>query len=638
MAKYPGIKMNLIGNDAIGLLASRVCDLSGAYPITPSSGMSYIYAKAVADGIPNVWGRVPKYIEAQSEHGSASISEGMAMTGLRAANYTSSQGIKLMNEVLYSIAGKRLPCVFHIGTRALTTHALNIFDDNSDIMSVADTGWGMVFAKNVQEAADLGLIARRSAELSETPFFNVQSGFFTTATLESIQFPEDDMIREYLKEDRMPGKDGCLNGQLINFMHPKQKLMSGVVQGPQPYFDGMAAQRELLDGDFVLEQVRTTMAEFTKLTGREYKPVMTYKAEDAEHLIIMMNTHAADTAMATVDYMRSKGKKVGIVSIVVFTPFPTKELIEAIKPAKAITVLEKLDHRLCHDNPLTAVVKAALLDSGKTLPVYSCSAGLGGVEITPGQFIAITEHMEQGEKKKFYFVGANSPLAIDVKEEPDLLPEDAFTFVGGSLGGLGAVGMNKFIASLLQELSEGKVRAAARYGAEKMGLPTNVVTTISKEHIRVHCQPNNVQVYMAMLPAALEYPDMNRIRKGGTLIIESHLTEPKDILASIPESAQKLIREKKLAVIAVNATAISRENAPPGFRERMKGVVFSGALLHAYFHHSEGKDESWEQLEKRIVEALDHLWGRKGKKIVDANLVCVREGFNSCVQIPGGGD
>lgn len=635
MVKYPGIRKNLVGNDAIGLLASRVCDLSGAYPITPSSGMSYLFAQAAADGTPNAWGRVPIFIEAQSEHGSASMTEGMAMSGLRSENYTSSQGLKLMNEVLYSIAGKRLPVVFHIGSRALTTHALNIFDDNSDVMSVLDVGWGMIFGRNVQQAADLGLIARRAAELSDTPFFNVQSGFFTTMTLETLQFPEDDLIREYLKGDRYPDKNGLLNGTLINLMHPKQKLMSGAVQGQQHYFDGMAAQRELLPSALVLEKIRQAMREYTELTGRKYEVVQRYRSEGADYLIVLLNSHAADTAMATVDYLRDVlKKKVGLVSVVAFVPFPAEEVVAAVRKAKAITVIEKVDHRFSKDNPLTAAVKASLYDAGMKLTVYSCSAGLGGVETTPGQLISVAEHMEQGKEQRFFYIGANSPLSLKPADEPDLLPKGAFTFVGGSLGGLGAVGAGAFIADLLSELSGGSIiRAAANYGAEKMGLPTTVFATIAKEHIRVHCQPKDFQVYMAMLPAALEYPDIHLIERGGMFIMESGLKKPADILKSLPEVTLDVVRKKKLTVMAVDVQRIAAENAPPALAERMKGVAFTGALLHRYYRSTRGKEGEWEELEPAIKAALERKWGSKGASVVQANLACVRDGYNSCVRI-----
>src|SRR5437867_10161701 len=144
------------------------------------------YQAEVANGKRNLWGEEFAFIEPESEHSAASTCEGFAVSGGRVTNFTSGQGLILMKEVLYTISGKRLPVVFHIGARALTSQALNIHAGHDDVMGVADTGWGMLFARNAQEAADLTAIARRVAEATEVPFFVVQDGFLTTHTLESM--------------------------------------------------------------------------------------------------------------------------------------------------------------------------------------------------------------------------------------------------------------------------------------------------------------------------------------------------------------------------------------------------------------------------------------------------------------------
>ena len=157
------------------------------------------YAAEVANGKRNLWGERIQFLETESEHSSASACEGFALAGGRVTNFTSGQGLILMKEVLYVISGKRLPVVFHIGARAITSQSLNIHCGHDDVMGVADCGWGMLFARNAQEAADLALIARRAAEQSETPFFNVQDGFLTTHTIESVMLPEPEMMAFYIE-------------------------------------------------------------------------------------------------------------------------------------------------------------------------------------------------------------------------------------------------------------------------------------------------------------------------------------------------------------------------------------------------------------------------------------------------------
>ncbi len=214
-------------------------EVACAYPITPSTTMAAIYQAAVADGRADLWGTPLRFIEPESEHSSASAAEGAALAGARVTNFTAGQGLILMKEVLYVIAGKRLPVVFHIGARALTSQALNIHAGHDDVMGVADTGWGILFARNAQEVADLAPIARRVAEATEVPFFVVQDGFLTTHTLETMVLPEDELLREFVGDPR---------DHLRAWFDPRRPLMTGVVQNQDSYMKGRLGQRAFYDG------------------------------------------------------------------------------------------------------------------------------------------------------------------------------------------------------------------------------------------------------------------------------------------------------------------------------------------------------------------------------------------------------
>ena len=168
-------------------------------------------------------------MEPESEHSSATFCEGFAAAGGRVTNFTSGQGLVLMKEVLYTIAGKRLGVVFNIGARALTSQGLNVHAGHDDVMSVADCGWGILFARNAQEAGDLCLISRRAAEASQTPFLNVQDGFLTTHTVESVRLIEPDFMKEFV---------GKPEDKLVNLMDPANPMMSGVVQNQDSLHEG----------------------------------------------------------------------------------------------------------------------------------------------------------------------------------------------------------------------------------------------------------------------------------------------------------------------------------------------------------------------------------------------------------------
>src|SRR6266568_3777569 len=195
---YPGIPTTCDGAEAVVHVEIQISQAAGAYPITSSTTMGGGFNAAVMNGYKNLWGDPILFFEPESEHSAATVCEGFAVAGGRVTNFTSGQGLVLMKEVLYTISGKRLPVVMNIGARALTSQGLNVHAGHDDVMSVADVGWGMIFARNAQEAGDFCLIARRAAEATRTPFFNVQDGFLTTHTVESVRLSESQFMKDYI--------------------------------------------------------------------------------------------------------------------------------------------------------------------------------------------------------------------------------------------------------------------------------------------------------------------------------------------------------------------------------------------------------------------------------------------------------
>src|SRR6266568_2179774 len=222
---YPGIPTTCDGAEAVVHVEIRISQAAGAYPITSSTTMGGGFNAAVMNGGKNLWGDSLMFFEPESEHSAATVCEGFAVSGGRVTNFTSGQGLVLMKEVLYTISGKRLPVVMNIGARALTSHSLNVHAGHDDLMSVADCGWGMLFGRNAQEAADLWLISRRAAEASNTPFFNVQDGFLTTHTLESVRLPEPELMLRFIQHPE----------RLRNLFDPQNPMQSGVVQNQDSY-------------------------------------------------------------------------------------------------------------------------------------------------------------------------------------------------------------------------------------------------------------------------------------------------------------------------------------------------------------------------------------------------------------------
>src|SRR3989454_3666598 len=278
--QYPGIPTTCDGAEAVVHVEISVAQAAGAYPITSSTTMGGGFNAAVMNGRPNLWGEQLIFFEPESEHSAATVCEGFAVAGGRVTNFTSGQGLVLMKEVLYTISGKRLPVVMNIGARALTSQGLNVHAGHDDVMSVADCGWGMIFARNAQEAGDFCLIARRAAEATRTPFFNVQDGFLTTHTVESVRLTEPEFMKEYIGDPKE---------KLINLMDPANPLMSGVVQNQDSYMKGKIAQRWYYDR--IPQALEESFEEFYRKTGRRYDYLEPYRCDDAEHIIVGMGCY-----------------------------------------------------------------------------------------------------------------------------------------------------------------------------------------------------------------------------------------------------------------------------------------------------------------------------------------------------------
>lgn len=630
---YPGIPTTTDGAGSVVWVETHITQAACAYPITSSTTMGGGYGAAVAHGAKNLWGDELKFLEPESEHSAAAACEGFAVAGGRVSNYTSGQGLILMHEVLYTISGKRLPVVFHIGARALTSHSLNVHAGHDDVMSVSDSGWGILFGRTAQETGDLALIARRAAEDSRTPFFNVQDGFLTTHTVEDVLLCEPEMMKEYI---------GHPETKLTNLFNPYNPVMTGVVQNQDSYMKGKIAQREYYSK--VADAVQDSMDEFYRLTGRRYHMLDTYCMEDAEYAIVGMGC-MIETAKATVDTIRrEEGIKLGVVHITCYRPFPSRQIVETLKHLKGFTVLERMDDAIAPNNPLTNDIKAAFADAYTGSPgfpaiddiptIYSGSAGLGSRDVRPGHFISIARNMVE-DGPRFFVVGIKHDLALPMNGDPDVRPKGAFSMRGHSVGGFGSVTTNKVIATIAGDIFGKKVQAYPKYGSEKKGLPTTYYLTVADEPILTHCELNNVEfVPMNDINAFVTSNPLAGIQNNGTLFVQTNKTTPEAVWANVPPKAKAVIREKNLRVVAADGAKISREEAPVADLEvRMQGIVLLGIFLKVTpFAKNANLDDA--DVMERSEKALHKYFGKRGEAVVQANMRCVRRGYEEAFEIP----
>jgi len=628
--RFPGVPAILDGSEAVAYVETRLAEACCAYPITPSTTMATLFQVAVADGKANLWGTHLVFLEPESEHSSASAAEGFALAGGRVTNFTAGQGLVLMKEVLHVISGKRLPAVFHVGARALTSQALNIHAGHDDVMAVADTGWGILFARNVQEVVDLAAIARRVAEDTETPFLVVQDGFLTTHTLENARLPEDELLREFVGDPRI---------RIRNLFEPSEGLMSGVVQNQDSYMKGRIAQRAWYDR--IPDVMTEAMDEWYELTGRRYGLIDAHRTAGAERIVVAMGT-IADSTRDVVDYLRAQGQAAGAVTLTSFRPFPAAELAETLADARSVAVIERTDEPAASANPLTRELKAALADraaAGKPIPrVVSASAGLGSRDVSSADIMAVFDWLANPgllEERPFAVLGVKHPLALEAPEF-ELRPRGAHSLRGHSIGGYGSVTVNKLLASVIGDLFGLYVQAYPRYGSEKRGLPTTYYLTIAEEPVRQHSELRQVEFVPVHDASAFGQGDpLSGLVDGGTLFLNSALDDPAAIWSSLPSHARADIIARGINVVALDSLALAERYAPtPEFARRMQGAALVGVFLRVAPFVAE-RNLPLDELMAAVKGPLTKSVGKRGSAIVEANLALIRAAHEELIDVTG---
>ncbi len=686
--RFPGVRMAMDGNTAVIMCEREASDAAGAYPITPSTQMGEYWAEETAKGHINVSGRPLVFVEPESEHAAAAVTAGMSMTGLRATNFSSAQGIAFMHESLYAAVGKRLPYVLNIGCRAITKASLNVHCGHDDYHCIDDTGFFQIFGKSAQEAADLNLIGRKIAELSLTPAAVAQDGFLTTHLIEPLMVPERELIAEFLG----------LPDDIIECPTPAQKMiygekrrrvpevwdvdnamLSGSVQNQDAFMQAVVAQRPYFF-DHIAAIAEQVMDEYHALTGRRYGRVATYRIEDADYVIVGQGSMIVQ-AEAVADYLRETRKlKVGVLNLTMYRPFPGDLVSKALKGKKGVVVLERTDQPLAEDLPLMRDLRAALtkcLENGavrggtkpypkyesyrpEELPrLYSGCYGLGSRDLQPEGLIGAVENMlPEARQRPFFYLSVAfvreptdpkdeirmqqlldaypdvKDLAITGSENPNLMPKGAITARMHSVGGWGAITTGKNLAMTLYDLLGFDIKANPKYGSEKKGQPTTYYLSAAPEPIRLNCEYTYVDVVLSPDPNVFNHSNpLSGLKKGGVFIIQSSLETPAEVWATFPVQAQKFIVDNDIRVLYVDGFKIAREEATdPELQFRMQGNAFQGAFF-AGSPLMERAGLTEEGLFAAIEGQLRDKFGKKGERVVADNLRVVRRGFDEAVEI-----
>ena len=360
------IRERLSGNEAVATAMKQINpDVVAAFPITPSTEIPQYFSTFVSNGQVDT-----EFVAVESEHSAMSACIGAEAAGARAMTATSANGLSLMWEMIYIASSLRLPIVMSLVNRAVSG-PLNIHNDHSDAMGVRDAGWIMLFSENNQEAYDNTIMAHRIAEHKDVmlPLMVCQDGFITSHSIENIELIEDSKVKEFVGE-----------------YHPEHYLLNKkepIAVGPldlQAYlFEHKFQQAEAMRN--AKKVIKEVSEDFEKLTGRKYSFFEEYKSEDADYIIVCMNS-TAGTTKYVVDNLREKGVKAGLLKIRMFRPFPAEELAKALSNAKIVAVLDKSDSLNGCGGALFEDVVSGLFTEKVNVPTVSYVYGIGGRDTT----------------------------------------------------------------------------------------------------------------------------------------------------------------------------------------------------------------------------------------------------------------
>jgi len=369
------------GNEAMAYAMKQINpDVVAAYPITPSTEIVQIFSSFVADGLVDT-----EYVAVESEHSAMSACIGAAVAGARAMTATASQGLALMHEMLFIASGLRLPIVMCVASRSLSS-PLNIHCDHSDSVASRDAGWIQIFCENSQEGYDSVIQAVKIAETCYLPVMVAIDGFILSHCMDRIEVLEDEQVQKFIGKLKP-------NYSLLDVKNP---ITVSPACLPDSYFEHKRAQAQGMND--ALPIIEKVIADFAQAFGRNYPVLEGYRTDDAEVVVLVMGS-TVGTARIAVDEMRLKGEKVGMVKLRFFRPLVYQRMKERLGRFKVVGVLDRVESVNSYVSPLATEVRACLYDVNPCPLVPSYVYGLGGLEITPDDIMAVFDELLAMNKK-----------------------------------------------------------------------------------------------------------------------------------------------------------------------------------------------------------------------------------------------
>lgn len=610
------------GNTAAAHVAYAFSEVAAIYPITPSSPMAESMDEWVSEDRKNIFGEKVKIVEMQSEGGAAGAVHGSVAAGAYTSTFTASQGLLLMIPNMYKLAGEQTPTVFHVAARTLATHALSIFGDHSDVMSCRQTGFAMLASNSVQQVMDLAAVAHLATIAGKLPMLHFFDGFRTSHENQKIEIWDYDELKDMVDWDAVR----TFRARALNPNHPHS---IGSAEQPETFFQHREACNPayLVTADIVAEYMDKVNAKI----GTDYKPFNYYGDPEATEIIVAMGS-VCEAAEELVDYLRGKGKKVGIVEVHLYRPFSTKYLLNVMpKTVKKIAVLDRTKEPGGVGEPLFLDVVSALRGTEfENCLIVGGRYGLSSKDTQPGDILAVYENLWSDEPKKEFTISIIDDvtgLSLTPSEYPDVAPEGTKACKFWGLGADGTVGANKNSVKIIGDHTDKKVQAYFQYDSKKSGGLTISHLRFGDEPIRSTYYVKQADFVACHNSAYIYKYDMVQDVKPGGFFLLNCVWNDEELDKHLPGKVKRYIARNNIKFYTCDAVSIAKDI---GLGARRTNTV----LQAAFFKLAE--IIPIDDAVKYMKDAIQKTYGAKGEKIVNMNMQAVDAGVTHIhkVEIP----
>ena len=543
-------KQSMDGNTAAAHVAYAYTEVAGIYPITPSSPMADSVDQWSAAGQKNIFGNTVKVVEMESEAGAAGTVHGSLAAGALTTTFTASQGLLLMIPNMYKIAGEQLPCVFDVSARTVSSHALNIFGDHSDVYACRQTGFAMLAETNPQEVMDLSPVAHLASIEGKVPFINFFDGFRTSHEIQKIEKWDYEDLKEMCNMDAVAE----FRAHALNPEHPASR---GSHENGDVFFQHREACNKAYNE--LPAVVEKYMKKINDKLGTDYDLFNYYGAADADRVIVAMGS-ICDVAEEVIDYLTAKGEKVGLIKVRLYRPWVSDSLLKVLpKTVKKIAVLDRTKEPGALGDPLYLDVAVTLREAGlNDIVLTGGRYGLGSKDTPPSSVFAVYKELEKDDPKSRFTIGIVDDVTNlslpEVKPAPITSAPGTKECKFWGLGGDGTVGANKNSTKIIGDHTDKYIQAYFQYDSKKTGGVTISHLRFGDNPIRSPYYINQADFVACHNPAYVTQgmKMVQDVKPGGVFMINCQWSDD-ELDKHLNAEAKKYIADNNIQLYTINA-------------------------------------------------------------------------------------